>query len=193
MFTRTAPLFALLLTATVLSGCSSDAYPIRTGNDYAVTTGGLGSMAGGTVGTAPEQQRNWDQAPAQPHPGPDVMPPVAQPSMSVPSAYTPPPAADMPAVPAESVQPAPMTPPMAQTAPTPTYSNQDQADAAPACDYNAMVGKPLTEENVTRLVRLGKIVRELTPGQPATMDFQPNRINITTDVNTGKVTSVTCG
>lgn len=181
MPTRPATVLALLMTATLLTACGGDAYPIRTGNDYAVTTGGLGSMAGGTVGTAPEQQRNWDPQPAPSHPGPDVMPPPVAETESAPPAaaatadtvYTPPPMTDMP-----------------QAAPAPTY---ETANSTPACAYADMVGKPLTEDAVTKLVRQGKIVRELEPNGAATMDFQPNRVNITTDPNTGKVTAVTCG
>ena len=178
---RLSTLLTLIIATTALTACGDDAYPIRTGNDYAVTSGGLGSMAGGTVGTAPEQQRNWDPQPAPSHPGPDVMPPVETPTASATNpdtVYAPPPVTDMPMADAP------------QAAPAPTYNT---AAPAPSCNYADMVGKPLTEESVTKLVRQGKIVRELTPDGAATMDFQENRVNITTDPNTGKVTAVTCG
>ncbi len=198
MSRRLSTLLTLIVATTALTACGDEAYPIRTGNDYAVTNGGLGSMAGGAVGTAPEQQRNWDPQPAEQPPGPAVMPPQDTPTTSVTTpapdaAYAPPPAADMPVAEAPQQTTAPSMP---QTAPAPTYSNADAnagTASAPSCNYADMIGKPLAEESVTKLVRLGKIVRELAPDGAATMDFQENRVNITTDPNTGKVTAVTCG
>ena len=70
----------------------------------------------------------------------------------------------------------------------------DQAPLPPdmtpqACDFSQWVGKPVDE---AALVATGRPYRILKPGDAATMDFSPARIDVETG-DDGVVTKVHCG
>jgi hypothetical protein len=57
----------------------------------------------------------------------------------------------------------------------------------------AMVGKPKpTDEEAKRLTG-AKVVRQVAPGDPVTMDFQQDRVTIETDPSSGLVVRASCG
>ncbi len=63
--------------------------------------------------------------------------------------------------------------------------------AAQACDFAALVGKPV-DEAMPAVLETSRPYRVLTPGSVATMDYSPARINIITDEQ-DVVKEVTCG
>lgn len=63
-----------------------------------------------------------------------------------------------------------------------------QADACGAAEYDAFVGTDV--EALT--LPTDRVVRVMREGQPATMDFLENRLNIVTD-DDGLILQVSCG
>lgn len=70
------------------------------------------------------------------------------------------------------------------------------AQVAGACKpkaAEALVGKDrISDEDAKRLTG-ATIVRQLKPGDPATMDFRQERVTIETDPATGKIVRAMCG
>ncbi len=66
-------------------------------------------------------------------------------------------------------------------------STQDTTEAA--CDFDQWVGNAVDEEAVKAV---GRVYRILPPHAAATMDFNPERINVMID-DKGVVTAVRCG
>lgn len=72
------------------------------------------------------------------------------------------------------------------------------ADAAPAsCNADAAqryVGQPATDANIdaVRKAAGAGVVRPLKPGQPATMDYRIERVNVLQDA-AGNIERITCG
>lgn len=64
-------------------------------------------------------------------------------------------------------------------------------DGNVACDFDTLVGSDLPTAR-REIARTGRIVRPLREGDAATMDFNPERVNIILD-ETGRVLRVTCG
>lgn len=63
---------------------------------------------------------------------------------------------------------------------------------APECDFAHMLGMDVNE--VAEMVRQQRrMIRVLAPGQPATMDYNPRRVNIIYDEDSRTVTEMTCG
>lgn len=77
-------------------------------------------------------------------------------------------------------QPAPPAPPLAMA-----------CDAAPAQRF---VGQPATAANVeaARQAAGARTVRSLKPGQPMTMDYRGDRLNVLQDA-AGKIDKISCG
>lgn len=164
---------AVLAATSLLTACDYGAEPIITGNDRVVTSGGLGGMAGGAVSTLPQQ--NGVVVPAE---GSMMAPaPVTSSSSSLPMP------SEAPAVPVETVVKGDAAP-VAMAAPQP---------AGKGCDYIDLLGKPLADKSVTDLIKQGKVVRELKPGDAVTMEYLENRVNIIVDPATKNVIDVTCG
>ncbi|MCA0993948.1 I78 family peptidase inhibitor [Alloyangia pacifica] len=61
-------------------------------------------------------------------------------------------------------------------------------DTCGAAVYQTRIGQPVEELGLTA----GDKLRILGPGQPMTMDFRPDRLNIETD-STGQIMRVFCG
>lgn len=61
-------------------------------------------------------------------------------------------------------------------------------DSCGASAYQTRIGQPVTELGLTA----GDKLRILGPGQPMTMDFRPDRMNIETD-SAGQILRVFCG
>lgn len=163
---------AVLAATSLLTACDYGAEPIITGNDRVVTSGGLGGMAGGAVSTLPQQ--NGVIVPADER---SMMAPATSSSSSLPMP------SEAPAVPVETVVKGDAAP-VAMAAPQP---------AGKGCDYIDLLGKPLADKSVTDLIKQGKVVRELKPGDAVTMEYLENRVNIIVDPATKNVIDVTCG
>lgn len=170
-------LLSLLAATSLLTACGDyGAEPIITGNDRTVTSGsGPGGFMGGAVGTLPSQGGNVQSAPVDSAPAPTYSNTSSN-SLPMPN--------EAPAVPVEVVtkgQPSAM----AATAPA--------APAQKGCDYIDLLGKKLADSTVTDLIKQGKVVRELKPGDAVTMEYLENRVNIIVDPATKNVVDVTCG
>lgn len=63
---------------------------------------------------------------------------------------------------------------------------------APECDFSHMLGMDVNEVAET-IRQQRRTIRVLTPGQPATMDYSPRRVNIIYDEDSRTVTDITCG
>lgn len=79
-----------------------------------------------------------------------------------------------------SAPPTPATPPVAAVC---------NADAA-----QAWVGKPASDANIDaiRAAAGARSVRALKPGQPMTMDYRQDRVNVVQDAS-GAIEKITCG
>lgn len=76
-------------------------------------------------------------------------------------------------------------------------ASQPSVPAAGACNADAAprhVGQPATDANVeaARSATGAKTVRVLKPGQPATMDYRQDRVNVLLDA-AGNIERITCG
>lgn len=70
------------------------------------------------------------------------------------------------------------------------------AQAAGACKpeaAEALVGKDRISDQDAKQLTGATIVRQLKPGDPATMDFRQERVTIETDQATGKIVRAMCG
>lgn len=161
---------ALLVAMTMLAACSQNygAQPIRTGNDRTVVSGGPGGFMGGAVGTLPAQGGTTASQPADTAPVSDTS---ASDTLAMPD--------EAPAVPVTPVQ---------------KTSSADPAQPAQlGCDFASLEGKPLDDTTVTKLIRDGRVVRELKPGDAVTMEYLQNRVNVIVDPKSKNVVDVTCG
>lgn len=57
----------------------------------------------------------------------------------------------------------------------------------------ALVGKDRVSDDEAKQMTGATIVRQLKPGDPATMDFRQERVTIETDPATGKIIRASCG
>ncbi|WP_234903185.1 I78 family peptidase inhibitor [Ensifer adhaerens] len=57
----------------------------------------------------------------------------------------------------------------------------------------ALAGKDRISDEDAKQMTGATIVRQLKPGDPATMDFRQERVTIETDPATGKIVRATCG
>ncbi|WP_225906388.1 I78 family peptidase inhibitor [Ensifer canadensis] len=56
-----------------------------------------------------------------------------------------------------------------------------------------MAGKDRISDEDAKQITGATIVRQLQPGDPATMDFRQERVTIETDPATGKIVRAMCG
>lgn len=64
------------------------------------------------------------------------------------------------------------------------------------CDRDAaaaLVGRDRISDDEAKRLTSATIVRQLKPGDPATMDFRQERVTIETDPATGKIVRASCG
>jgi hypothetical protein len=76
-------------------------------------------------------------------------------------------------------------------------SDQAAPPSAGACDADAAqawIGKPATEANVDAAFKASgaKTLRALKPGQPMTMDYRIDRVNVLQDA-AGNIEKISCG
>ena len=76
-------------------------------------------------------------------------------------------------------------------------SNHAATPSAGACDADAAqawIGKPATEANVDAAFKASgaKTLRALKPGQPMTMDYRIDRVNVLQDA-AGNIEKISCG
>ncbi|WP_226626986.1 I78 family peptidase inhibitor [Alloyangia pacifica] len=69
-----------------------------------------------------------------------------------------------------------------------TETGADGEDSCGAAPYQTRIGQSVEELGLTP----GEKLRILSPGQPMTMDFRPDRLNIETD-STGQILRAFCG
>ena len=102
-----------------------------------------------------------------------------------------------PATPEPSATPAETTPADTAATGSPPTATDAAPDLAAACNpdaVQALVGQEATEA-VLEQARTGSganTVRALKPGEPATMDFRPDRLDVALDEN-GIIQSLRCG
>ena len=94
----------------------------------------------------------------------------------------------------ESASPAADPAPVADSAPEPTV---DAADAQHLCNADpvqGLIGQEATEDVIAQATADSgsASVRVLKPGQPATMDYRQDRLNIMTD-DAGVIEQLNCG
>ncbi len=77
--------------------------------------------------------------------------------------------------------------------PAPSLPEEILPNPAPqSCPHQDWVGKPVSE--IKPLLKIEKNpIRILYPDSPATMDYQPNRLNIILEKATDKITEIRCG
>lgn len=69
---------------------------------------------------------------------------------------------------------------------------QTEGSCKPAA-AEALAGKDRISDEDAKQLTSATIVRQLKPGDPATMDFREERVTIETDPATGKIVRATCG
>ena len=60
-------------------------------------------------------------------------------------------------------------------------------------DAQRLVGQAKLSEDQIKALSKAQIVRMVKPGQPVTMDYRVERVTVTIDPNTQKITVATCG
>ena len=111
---------------------------------------------------------------------------------SQPAPPPPPPAPPSPPAGMAPPPPAPPAPPALPTAaPPPPPPLAMACDAAPAQRF---VGQPATAANLeaARQAAGARTLRSLKPGQPMTMDYRGDRLNVLQDA-AGKIDKISCG
>ncbi len=58
---------------------------------------------------------------------------------------------------------------------------------------SALAGKSRVDDAQARQLTGASLVRQLQPGQPATMDYRRERVTIETDPATGRIVRAACG
>lgn len=68
-----------------------------------------------------------------------------------------------------------------------------QAGACDPAAAEALVGRDRVTDDQARQSTGATLVRQVGPGDPVTMDFQPDRVTIETDPATGRIVRAACG